>query len=50
MFWILLGLFIVVTLIFVAVALFFPELVGITGQVAKEIEKEHRGDENKPPS
>lgn len=44
-FWILAGLFIFVTLAFVGVALFFPELVGITGKVAQEIEDSHRGDE-----
>ncbi|PWU15630.1 MAG: hypothetical protein C5B49_11535 [Bdellovibrio sp.] len=39
------GLFIFVTLGFFAVALFFPELVGITGKVARNIEESHRGDD-----
>ena len=38
--WILTGFFIFVTLIFIAVAIFLPEWVGITGKKAKEIMKE----------
>lgn len=40
--WILGGLFLVTTFVFVAVAVFFPEWVGITGNVAKRIESGHR--------
>lgn len=43
MIWILIGLFIFITLIFVGCAMLFPELVGITGKRAKEIENSHRG-------
>jgi hypothetical protein len=42
--WILGGLFIFVTLVFVAIAFFLPEWVGITGKKAKEIMKEQSGD------
>lgn len=47
-FWIMAGLFIFVTIAFVAIAFLFPELVGITGKVAKKIESEHRGDSSDP--
>ena len=36
--------FIFVTVIFIAVAIFLPEWVGITGKKAKEIMKEQQGD------
>lgn len=39
--WIMGGFFIFVTLVFVAIALFFPEWVGITGKRAKETLREH---------
>lgn len=38
--WIMAGFFVFVTLIFVAIAFFLPEWVGITGNKAKEIMKE----------
>lgn len=40
--WILGGIFTVTTFVFVAIAIFFPEWVGITGRVAKRIESSHR--------
>lgn len=40
--WILGGIFTVTTFVFIAIAIFFPEWVGITGQVAKRIESSHR--------
>ena len=46
--WLMFGFFVFVTLIFVAVAFFLPEWVGITGKKAQEYMKEHVGDE--PPS
>jgi hypothetical protein len=36
--------FVFVTVIFIAVAVFLPEWVGITGKKAKEIMKEQHGD------
>lgn len=46
--WIMFGFFIFITLLFIAVAFFLPEWVGITGKRAKEIQKEHVA-ENTPP-
>lgn len=43
-FWAMAALFVFVTLIFVAIALLFPEWVGITGKVAREFERQQRGD------
>lgn len=42
--WILVALFIFVTLVFVGFALFFPEWVGIQGKVAQEFERQQRGE------
>lgn len=42
--WILAILFVVVTFVFIALALMYPEWVGITGKVAKRMEAEQRGD------
>lgn len=42
--WILGGLFIFVTLVFMAIALFLPEWVGITGKKAKQTMEEQKGD------
>lgn len=42
--WILGGLFVFVSLVFIVIAFVFPEAVGITGKIAKKIEEEHRGD------
>lgn len=42
--WILGGFFIFVTLLFIAIAIFFPEWVGITGKKARENIREHKGD------
>jgi uncharacterized membrane protein (DUF485 family) len=43
--WILAGLFIFVTIVFIALAVFFPEWVGITGKVARKHMSEQSGDE-----
>lgn len=42
------GFFIFVTMIFVAVAFFFPEWVGITGKKAKEYQEQHQEGSNTP--
>jgi lipopolysaccharide export LptBFGC system permease protein LptF len=42
--WIMFGFFVFVTLIFVVIALFLPEWVGITGKKAQEYIKEQAGD------
>lgn len=46
--WILGGLFIFVTLVFMAIALFLPEWVGITGKKAKQTMEEQKGDNPTP--
>lgn len=46
--WILGGIFVLTTIAFMALAVFFPEWVGITGKTARETMKEQQGD--KPPS
>ncbi len=48
--WILGGIFIFVTLIFIAIAAFLPEWVGITGRKARETMKEQQGDQGSPDS
>lgn len=46
--WILIGFFALVTMIFIVIAIFLPEWVGITGKKALEIQKhQHVTDENK---
>jgi len=45
--WIMGGFFAFVTFVFIAIAFFLPEWVGITGHKAKEIMKEQQG-ENHP--
>lgn len=47
--WILLGLFVFMTMAYVAIALFYPEWVGINGKVAKEVEKHQMGDVQNSP-
>ena len=42
--WIMTGFFIFVTMLFVALAFFFPEWVGITGKKARHYMQEQRGD------
>lgn len=42
--WMLGILFVASTVVFMAIALLYPEWVGITGKVAKEFEKQQRGD------
>lgn len=42
--WILIGFFALITLIFIVIAIFLPEWVGITGKKALEIQKhQHSG-------
>jgi hypothetical protein len=43
--WLLGGLFFFVTLVFIVIAVAFPEWVGITGKVAKDFEKQQRGND-----
>jgi len=45
--WILGGLFVFLTIGYVAIALFFPELVGIQGKAAREIESSHQEESKK---
>jgi len=42
--WIMTGFFIFVTFIFVVIAFFFPEWVGITGKKAREYIDEQKGE------
>ena len=42
--WILGGFFIFMTLLFIVIAAFFPEWIGITGKKARENMREHQGD------
>jgi hypothetical protein len=44
--WILGGVFLFSTLIYVAISFFLPEWVGITGKKAQQIMKEQQGDES----
>lgn len=46
--WILGGIFIFSTIIFMAIAFFLPEWVGITGAKAKQTMKEQQGDIEAP--
>jgi hypothetical protein len=46
--WLMFGFFIFVTILFMAVAFFLPEWVGITGKKAQEIIKEQAGDPDEP--
>lgn len=43
--WILIGFFALFTMIFVVIAIYFPEWVGITGKRALEIQKHQHTDE-----
>ena len=45
LFWIMFMFFTFITIIFVALAFLFPEWFGITGKVAKEIQKHQQGDD-----
>lgn len=42
--WAMFGFFVFVTFLFMVIAVFFPEVVGITGKKALEIQKEQQGD------
>ncbi len=48
--WILGGIFIFVTILFLVIAIFLPEWVGITGKKARETMKEQQGDQQPPGS
>ena len=52
LFWVMGVFFAFITILFIAVAFFLPEWVGITGKKALEIEKHQQNDsdENKPPT
>jgi hypothetical protein len=45
--WILGGFFTILVIIYVAIVIFIPELVGIQGKRAKKIEKSHAADPDK---
>ncbi len=45
--WILIGFFALFTMVFVVIAIYFPEWVGITGKRALEIQKHQHTDEAK---
>ena len=45
--WILIGFFALCTMAFIAIAIFLPEWVGITGKKALEIQKHQQTDEPK---
>lgn len=47
--WILIGFFALFTMIFIVIAIFFPEWVGITGKKALEIQKHQQNDEQATP-
>lgn len=47
--WVMFGFFTFITIVFVVVAFAFPELVGITGKKAHEIQKHQQEDEPKKP-
>ena len=49
MFWVLFFFFIFVTILFIIIAIFLPEWVGITGKRALEIEKHQQSDESEKP-
>jgi len=44
--WILIGFFALSTMVFIAIAVFYPEWVGITGKKAKEIQKHQHKEED----
>ena len=44
LFWVMLGFFIFITIVFVVLAFMFPEWFGITGKRALEIQKHQSGD------
>ena len=46
--WIMFSFFIFVMMVFVVIALMFPEWVGITGKKALDIQKHQTGDEPPP--
>ena len=46
--WILIGFFALFTMLFIVIAIYFPEWVGITGKKALEIQKHQHTEENKP--
>ncbi len=50
--WIMGGFFTFVTIVFIVIAVFVPELVGITGKKALQTLEEQRGDQptDQPPS
>ncbi|MFN7729305.1 MAG: hypothetical protein ACK5P7_09130 [Bdellovibrio sp.] len=47
--WIMCGFFVFVTFIFIVIAVFFPEVVGITGKKALQIQREQQEESTLPP-
>jgi len=45
--WVMFAFFILITIVFIIVGFFFPELLGITGNKAKEIQRHHEEDKDK---
>lgn len=43
-FWIMTGLFVFITIVFVLIAIYLPEWVGITGKKAEEVMAHQRGE------
>jgi len=46
--WILIGFFALSTMAFIAIAIFYPEWVGITGKKAKEIQRHQHPEDSDP--
>lgn len=44
--WILIGFFALCTMLFIVIAIFYPEWVGITGKKAREIQEHQRRDDS----
>ena len=42
--WAMFAFFVFITIVFVTLGIFFPELMGITGRRAKEIQDHHKAD------
>ncbi len=48
--WVMLGFFIFITILFLVLAVLFPEWFGITGQVALKIQEHQKGDKPSDPA
>lgn len=49
LFWLMFGFFIFITILFVVLAIIFPEWFGITGKMALKIQKHQAGDTDETP-